>query len=778
MTDLFGKKLVRLLMLAGSSVALAQGAFAQAEGASNAGTPVAPDSARPTAPLPGEPAQTGTAATADAGLGDIVVTAQRFTETVQRTALVLSVINTEQLKGVSDIRGLSSIDPGVQLGGSGGLTQTFIRGVGSAVAIAGQESAIAYNVDSVFLYTPSMVTPLMYDIDRVEVLKGPQGTLYGRNASGGAINVITAGARLGKVEGYVEGEIGNYDRRRATGAINLPIGDTLAVRFAGQHIEHDGYLSDGTEDQDMTSGRIRVRWEPSSAVTLQLGGDVSHQGGRGPGSSIDIDPNAPVVLSGPLTKFIGTLDPAINTIPITAGGTQIFATPPYATPFLDNDQWSINAQLDVDLGFATLTVLPAYRRENSRYQDYVPGFGDGQNNKTRQKTLETRLANRTDTLKWVLGAFYIKTKQGTASRVRQDAPPFFSDQDAVQNLDLESYAFFGEATLSVTDSFRVTGGLRYTNEKTDLNGFANSRLTNPVFNPAIDPADFSYASGTSANALSWKAGVEYDLAPDSLLFATASRGFKGGGTYANDPGLPNSFDPEYLTAFELGSRNRFLDNTLQVNGGLFYWKLKDQQVVFLALNGFGRPILQQVNAGKAHMYGANIDVVFKLSPNDTLRGAAEYTKSEYDSFVRNQPFFTVLEPSACSIGPIQPSGNRSVDCSGLPVLRAPKWVATAGYDHRFDLASGDTLTFATDMTYGSGRYLTLNYTPLSYQKGYTLFNASLTYEMEDPNVTLSAWVRNIGDKRVKVNADQFVPQYTRPVLMAPRTVGVSIRYGF
>lgn len=756
-----------ILMLVGSSAAFAQNSDTQS------GTAV---------PSTASYAQDAAAATSDqVGVGDIIVTAQRFNETAQKTPLILSVIGGDELKGVSEVRQLQSLDPGIQLGGSGSVTQTFIRGVGSVSVLNGQESSIAYNVDGVFLFTPSMITPLMYDLERIEVLKGPQGTLYGRNASGGAINLLTVGAKLGRTEGYVEGEYGNFDRLRAAGAVNVPLGDTLAVRLSGQHVEHDGYLSDGTDDQDLTAGRIRVRWEPSPDVTLQVGGDISHQAANGPGSSVNPNPTS--------DKWIGGYDPRLDTGPFFIGGTSLNSLPPNAPPFWRNNQWSVNAQLDVNLGFATLTVLPAYRHERARFLNYVTGYSDGGQGRLREKTVEARLANRTDALKWVVGAFYIDNEAFNVSIPRQDL--IGSSLTAAQTFKLTSYAFFGEATATVADGFRVAGGLRYTHEKTRTAGTANSLLPpdtpsfnplDPVTNPTGDPGDFVINNRSSASAMTWKVGAELDLSPSSLMFATASRGFKGGGTYANYPGFDSRFKPEYLTAFELGSRNRFFDNTLQINGELFYWKLKDQQLVYLGYNSFGQITLVTANAGKGHMYGANLDITWRPTPSDTLSGAIEYVKSKYDSFVRSVPSAFVLTNTHCSI--INYAGPASfapvtLDCSGQHTVRTPTWSATAAYEHRFDLADAGQLTFGADMTYASGRFLTIQYTDVSYQEGKALFNASLTYETQSKAITVTGWIRNIANSRVMANADQFFVQaYSRPILLPPRTFGLTVRYAF
>lgn len=765
MKNEYRRAVAGVFMMATSSIALAQSAFAQTE------TPPASDTQAAAAQQQDE----------GSGLADIVVTASRFEENVQKTPLIISVIDADALRGITQVTQLTTVNPGIQISVNGGLTQTFIRGVGSNTVLTGQEAAVAYNVDGVYLFSASMISPLMYDLERIEALKGPQGTLYGRNASGGAVNLITTGARLGRTEGYVEGEIGNFSRFRGTGAVNVPIGDTFAVRIAGQHVQHDGYLSDGTDDQKLTAGRIRARWEPSADVTLQFGADVSHQGGNGVGTTINPNPTG--------NKWVGGFDPLINSgLPSVAGGTALLTTQTDPT-FLDNDQWSVNAQLDVNLGFATLTVLPAYRHEKGRYRNYGPGFGDNQRYVTNEKTLEARLANRTDQLKWVLGAYYFKNDNSGVSNVRQEK--IFNYPQASVEFNVESYAFFGEATFSVSDTFRLIGGLRYTHESTKIDGQANGQLSapgtpvpnTPAYRPGIERDDYPITGKVSANALTWKGGAELDLSPSSLLFATASRGFKGGGVFANRPGLPNEFKPEYLTAFELGSRNRFLDNTLQLNGELFYWKLKNQQQTFLTGDGGGGVTLRTTNAGKAHMYGGTIDMVWQPTPNDSLRAAVEYTKSEYDSFVRSIPIpFAAVDlglgaNTECIVTPTGASAD--VDCSGLPLPRSPKWAISAGYEHRFDLANGGNITFNGDMNYTSSRYLSINYRESSRQKGVALFNASLEYETDNKAITFTGWIRNIANTRVMTGAVEFLtPTIARVTVMPRRTFGGTIRYAF
>lgn len=736
------------------------------------GATSAPAIAQSGAPVPA-------AANEDGGIGDIVVTASRFTESVQRSSTAISVITSDMLDGVTDLRQLQTIDPGVQLGTAGGVTQTFVRGVGSFSLQATQEASVSYTADGIFLFSTTMVTPLMYDLERIEVLKGPQGTLYGRNASGGVVNIITAGARLGKTEGYAEGELGNYELRRVTGALNIPLTSTLAVRLAGQHVEHDGYLSDGTDDQDTTSGRIRLLWEPSSDVSLKLGADATRSRSNGFGASPNPNPTG--------DKFIGGQDPRLVGTPFG-----LFSLPPNPPSFWRDDQWSVNAELDVNLGFATLTVLPGYRYQNLRYRLYNPFFENSETPRTRQRTIEVRLANRTDVMKWALGAYYLKVNQTSVSRTRGELIQLDSRVPDYRQ-SVESYAFFGEGTYSLTPELRVIAGLRYTHERVDNSGSVNNAVAlfgdtpaynpfNPVTNPTGEFGDYRYVGGSRAQAVTWKFGAEYDVGPESMLFVTASRGFKGGGSYVDRPGSDSEFKPEYVTAFEFGSRNRFLDNRLQVNAGMFYWKLKDQQIPFVGYNSGVPPqvVLLVANAGQAHLYGGNLDVVWQATPSDTLRGAVEYLHARYDSFVRVVPSATVITPTSCDLTGFVPGSfaPATLDCSGQQMIRAPKWSASAGYQHRFDLQASGELLADVDMTYASRRAISPEYGPFTIQPGEALINASLTYNTADKGISARAWIRNIGNRRIISGGGASTSPYAQLTLQPPRTYGFSLRYSF
>lgn len=242
-----------------------------------------------TVPATGPLAAPALAATDDnqSQLQEIIVTAQRTTESVQKVPLAIAVTRPEELVRLNVVRAedLSRIVPALVATASGGPnTSFFLRGVGNFTINSYSDPAIAFNYDGVYIGRPTSTQGFFYDLQRIEVLKGPQGTLYGRNATGGAINVLPNRPEIGVTSGTVQASYGNYNAIQAQGAINLPIGDTGAFRLAGSYNKHDGYLSDGTSDQDEFALRAQVLAELTPDLTTRIGADYSHQGAAGTGS--------------------------------------------------------------------------------------------------------------------------------------------------------------------------------------------------------------------------------------------------------------------------------------------------------------------------------------------------------------------------------------------------------------------------------------------------------------------------------------------------------------
>lgn len=734
-------------------------------------------------------------------LGEVIVTASRRSESAQRSALAIQALTSETLQraNVSKPEDLSAIAPGVQIGTAGPFPQAYIRGVGNYSTQTNAESAVAFNLDGVYISRGWATRGMFYDLDRVEVVKGPQGTLYGRNASGGAINVITARPELGRFGGFAEVQAGNYSLIQGTAAVNLPVSSTVAIRLAGQVVSRDGYLSDGYDDDKTQAGRLQVLWKPNDDVSLLLNANYQHTGGKGAGG----------VLSPQLPgdKFRGTSDPAVTAIFQAEPGIGQFLTFPKNDGFLDDTVKAVGAELNWNLGFATLTLLPAYRDATLQDLHYLPGFYVANNEHDKQTSVEARLSNNGDKLKWVLGGYFFNESE---SNLDGDPTLVVLQGIAAQvshSLDLQtrSYAVFGQATYSVTDRLRLTGGLRYTYErKRDDEHVSSYSFPNQapppicagtsVFDPTTPELplfcrqDYPVQGTLTYNSVTYKAGVEYDLAPRSMAYANVSSGFKSGGFYLAPS--PNTFLPEKLTAFEAGVKNRFLDNRLQVNLEAFYWKYRDHQESFTGPTSIpGLFTFVTVNAGEAKSYGADLDVVFRATPDDELSLKVQYNGSNYDVF-KFSYLSSVFGPpvTGCAVGPLQ-NGAQEVDCSGKPLVRAPKWTGTAGYNHTFELGEAGNLTASFDLQFASASYLTIDFLQGGRQEAYATENFDLTYEPTGKKWVVSAFVHNIGDEAVKNQA--FRSPFISPAnplaspdgviiatVRAPRTFGAKVRFNF
>jgi iron complex outermembrane receptor protein len=714
----------------------------------------------------------------DQGISDIIVTAQRRSESVQKSSLAIDVLSAEAITnaGMTGPGDISTLVSGVNIAQAGPATQTFVRGVGSFSTNSYAEGAIAYNLDGFYIARPTAVYGNFYDLERIEVLKGPQGTLYGRNATGGAINLITKKPRLGEYGGEVGLEAGNYDLIKANGAANIPIGDSSALRAAFQIVHRDGYLSDGYDDEKSQAARLQFYTEPSDQVSLLVSGSYSHLGGRGPGTVRIPNQSGYAWTGGADSSGLGQpgdtclFDPVQNAL---GCGTLL---PLQQDGFVDNDIYSVTAELNVDLGFAKLTVMPGYRRLDGRYRTYVPGFLFETTETSNQLSLETRLGGESDSLKWVLGGYLYREDQTQHFYVNQGVNQTGAD---TPKLDTDSWAVFGQLTYSLTDSLRVIGGLRYTYEKKAQAGTESITAGPPTFLVAYPYITLPISGEVSARRLNFKAGFEYDLSPDNMLFATVATGFKGGGVI--NALVSNTFPPEKLTAYELGLRNRFLDNTVQLNLEAFYWKYKDKQeggIRFTPQDG----VAFLITPADATLYGLDVDLTWKPSRSDTFNIGGEYLHSEYDDY-RYTGFVATVNPARTSCGlNFANAPAVTVDCSGKQLPKAPKWSGNASYEHRFFLNGGSTIAFQAMAQFSSSYRLNVDYIPTGEdrQESYVTFDANLSYTDPSDRLTVTVWGKNLTKKAVLTGGIQepFKDTIFYSSIRPPRTYGVRVGFKY
>jgi iron complex outermembrane receptor protein len=705
-------------------------------------------------------------------LEEVVVTASRRTEDFQKAALDLAVVSGDRLTsdGVAQPSDLSKLVPNVKLT-NGNTTSIYIRGVGENSAQQNSQSAIAVSTDGAYLGRTSAVAANFFDLERVEVLKGPQGTLYGRNASGGAINIISQKPTQ-EFGGFANFDIGNYDLRRISAAVNLPAGDTLAFRAALYDSKRLGYLSDGTQDEDQRAGRIHMLWKPSENLTLLVSAYFSHIGGEGDGGSLYGVGNgrvgatsSPQFLAVRAAQHLAVLSP---------------------NRFSDYHNQAYSTQLDWNLGFATLTTQVGYRAQT---------FNDGSagtvtNGHSHQETAEMRLAHQGDKLKYVVGLYYFGEDVNYNFHLYQFQGFPLDTYQRIPAFNTRSKAAFGETTYSFTDSLRLTGGIRYTDENREMQMFTNWYGVGFASVPASAGGDIAiepitglpiphYAYNNTATRefknTSGKVGVEFDLSPTSMLFASVATGFKSGG-FSISPPPTNTYEPEKLTAFTLGLKNRFFDNRLQVNAELFDWKYKNQQVSHLGFDVNGAAGFVTDNAGNSTIRGGDIDIAWRATRSDTFTTNLEYLSAVYDTYTFTTPF---PDASGCKFSPTVVFGRnvQLKDCSGFRMLYTPQWSGNFRYEHQFLLASGSTLTFHAISDYASNAYVNLDHRPNNVAPGYATFDFDLFYKPDAAKWQLAGYVRNAGNKDVMYALNTtFTPPTWQ--LRPPRTFGLQMQLKF
>ncbi|WP_088182925.1 TonB-dependent receptor [Sphingobium sp. Z007] len=459
-----------------------------------------------TAPMPGLAQTADQTAPASVGLDDIVVTAQRKAESAQKAAIAIDAVTGDTLiqQGITKAEDITKSVPAITVtNGGGSNTSIFIRGVGNITSSSYNDPAVAPSYDGVVLgRAAGAFGSAFYDLARVEVLKGPQGILYGRNATGGAVNIIPARPELGRNGAGFNVSFGNYDAVSADGYLNLATGDTSALRVAATRQVSDGYNRDGSDDLKRTGLRGQFLIEPSDAVTLRIGADWTKIGGVGPGSSY-IGSYTPGPSGYSFTPSGFDTSEGFNTDAANAYRQTLVGAPGFGFLNAMNQQqsvdyiyWGVNAELNWKTGIGTFTLVPAFRKSKGDSFFYGPAFNTAYNAETdKQYSLEARLAGSVGMVDYVLGGFYFNEKIDAQTEYNQE----FVLPIQSYTHKTKSWAAFGQLTANVSDRFRVVGGARYTRDKKAMDGIINNFIT---FCGGLPPANItppaSFAAGCAA----------------------------------------------------------------------------------------------------------------------------------------------------------------------------------------------------------------------------------------------------------------------------------------
>ncbi|MGH6612578.1 TonB-dependent receptor [Sphingomonas sp.] len=739
------------------------------------------------------PAVAETDAAEGAEGGEIIVTARRQSERAQDVPIALSVLTGASLErtGGYTLTDVQFQTPSLTAYNSNPRNSSIgIRGIGVSSASDGLDTSVGVYIDNVYLGRPGMALSDLIDVDRVEVLRGPQGTLFGRNNSAGVLNITTRKPEF-SFGSTAELSAGNYGYNQERVSVTGPLIDgLLAFRVTGFNTHRNGVLDNIKTGLDANSvgragGRIQLLATPASNLTLRLIADYSMEDDSCCVSATKL------VLPASLSATTGRTLQALAALGYTPARSLDF-TRNNSPQNMKTDQKGVSFQADWDLGFASLTSISAWR-----YWHFSPlQDSDGTpldviqvnvaQTKDDQYSQEVRLASRPGRFTWQVGAYlfhqrlkdhFILNQFGTDAsnfyttyaRLANPAAPAVTIAPGSQYLDdvdttVDSVAAFAQANFAVTDRLTLTGGIRYTHDK--RSGTSDTSTVGTPYVPTSIP--FHYDVSVTDDNVSYLASISYKLATDVLAYASYSTGYKGSGLNLNaavSAGTPLVLAPEKVRNWELGLKSQLFDRRLTLNLSAFSTDLSGLQANIVPTNG-NRSYL--ANVGDVRSRGVEVDASLLATDNLTLSANGSYNRAIYKSYA-NAP---------CPVGI-----TGVCDLTGKPLFQAPKWVGNATIDYHVELANGLRPYALAQISYRSSTFGTADAGPYSRIDGYALANFRIGTAFAKGRYDLSAWISNAFDKKYFQNLSTTAIVGTSPFAYAgqlgtPRTIGATLRASF
>jgi len=732
-------------------------------------------------------------------LEEIIVTANRTESELSKTPVAVSVIGGDALisAGITNPTELADRIPGLSIDRANGL-QVTIRGVSSTDNTEKGDPSAAFLVDGIYLARPQAQEVSFFDLERTEVVRGPQGTLYGRNTTAGLINVISARPE-DEFSASLNAAFGDFSTQQITGMVNVPVSDAVALRAAINYDKRDTYLIENPDNgfgseppKENLSARLSASFKFSESTELVLRGDFSQMEGdfwrEDTFSSATLSNLYEVPLAPPAPGARG-VDPRYiggsseDRRRLTYTDVRSFET--------DNDTWGVMAEFNWNLSDATtLTYLGSYREfeRDEQFPFYfgspapdvhitVPALFTGSYD---QNSHELRVAFDGDRVDFQAGAYYFKETSGIMLALLGLVAPNPGDDGYVYGFpqdptNSESRAVFGQGTFSVTDRFRLTAGVRYTEDDKSRVGASISHRTldEPLdftASPANPAPDSLNEAAVSYEKTTWRAGLEVDLADKTLLYANASSGYKAGGfndgclageTNCNAPVSPEAlfYDPEELTAYELGLRTE-LGNMARIFAAYFHYNYTDLQLSQISNFG-GGPVQVTTNAGEAEVDGVELEAQIQPNERNRIDAGVNWLDARYTDYA------------------IVPG----VNFAGERLNRSPEWTVSLGYAHTVPLSSGAKVVFDVHSRYVDEYFVLSSALVAQFrQPSFTKSDVSIGYHANDNTWYVEAFGKNLEDEVTLGTAAISVafPGLNNGTvsLGEPRTYGLRMGYRF
>jgi iron complex outermembrane receptor protein len=740
-------------------------------------------------------------------LDEIIVTATRKETSLQDTAVAVTAISADviQDRNIVDFRDVAKYSPGVSIGSRPGRAGTAgsitIRGIG--VDSFDSAPSVGIYVDEAY-YTPQNANVMsLMDVERVEVLRGPQGTTFGRNTIAGAVQYVTKAPSTEGLEGYVRGTVGNFDRKDIQAALNIPLTDTFAARIAAMSNERDGFVKDLLNDVDrgadeVTGGRLRLRWEPVDRLTMDLKYETIEQQGNGRAVEVTaVEPNAQFAeLMRLFSGFTTVLDDSVVTgEDYTNAG------------FNDEDSFDYEAEIvqamvnyDINDNISVKYIFADSHWETDLLQDFdstpLPilfnrTFPDA---RTDQTTHEIQLSGTAfdDRFSYIAGYHYTDIEalaEWTAQISIGGLPlnPNFGKPLA----KTDAQALYFHSTYDINDQLSATVGVRYTEDElsSELVGTIDQDPTSATFGQLVDVTAPIVKEFDNTSAV---LGLDYQINDDVMVYAKVAEGFRAGGFNANKaiPGGGAEFEPEEAITYEFGARMDLLDGRLRFNPTIFHTKWDDMQVNVPVVTPSGPAVLVD-NAGDAEITGLELETQFLLSENVTMFAAFAYLDAKYtriDSTVVTSSYpngfldlpnfdFTTTPPTpAFQIPVVAPDITKDTE-----LMLTPEFKFTIGTQVDFTLA-GTAMSAIVDYAWVDDQRSSPFESGGIEMESHGLLNARVRADVIEDQLTVAIFGTNLTDERYLIGGQDFAAGYTvgnrDEYPGRPREYGLEVTYNF
>ncbi len=735
-------------------------------------------------------------------LEEIVVTAQKRKESLQEVPIAISAFTNFQLdaRGISSVKDLGTAVPGLQFTDLAGYNLIYLRGVGTDAFIPAADPSIATYLDGVYFPSAHNMVQSFGALERIEVLRGPQGTLFGRNSTGGAISIFTRTPGP-EPEVSVQASYARFDDLKSRAHVSLPLGDSVAVSFSGFYNREDNYYTlvdngDKALPQEIgKGGRIRLAFTPAGNFRVVLTGLLARYSGTSTTTSVNTEPSV-----------LGRL----LTIPAE---TREYVVTADSTPSLTTDTQAWYGEAVWELPWLDVKLLGSHYFIDA--YDYVYDY-DGSNRPVatygaesdyqQVETAELQFTSNDGTigsswLQWVAGAYYLRSEGGYN-------PGYLSLADSAVNLTpvldalppllrnildplpiptqlrfnftgligAESYSGYAQATANVTDWLNLTAGGRYQEETRNL-------IRSDV---AIEGIDNSLISWTprESTVTNFSPRVAIDIKPtdDLMLYASYSQGFKSATYNIINIYLPPDYvEPEEVASYEVGFKSDWFEHSLRFNVAAFESEIKNLQTGFVSLTTGGA--INFENAGEARIRGIEFDATAlplpNLNPGLLLTVGGAWLDAIYTDYRNGSGYdeATGLSfRSDCGDDPANPTGPRCRDFTGNRVVRTPKFSGSATLSQTIDVSSG-SFEIGVDYYYNSGFYYLAQNSANSFEDSYRVVNGRVSYLHAPWNLRVTVFGENLIDERYRLA--QFHTDFGRADTLAPPvTVGMRLNWDF